>query len=235
MKKGFLLGLLAAILAVVLVRSCCLSLVAIPGAGAGPELHQGDRLLVNRLAYGLRLPLSRLWGYHRWGTSTPRRNDWAVFNSPTDTPTLRPDTTRLCVGRCIALPGDTVWLGAHGKVSTRRNPASGQIWPLVVPAAGTYVRITPWNAQLYARTINRLNPGRAAVKGDSLYIQGRAVTFFRFQTNCYWMASGSTENLHDSRLMGFIPYPCLQGRATRVLYSLDGWRPRWKRTLHPLP
>lgn len=236
-NKGFIIGILVATILVALVRLCAFSLLVIPGNGEAPTLQAGDRVLVGRWSYGYRLPWSEKFGYHRWKMKPVLRDDWVVYNSPlVDGPQALTDTTALCVGRCLAQPGDTVWMGAHGTVSNYRNYASGQIWPLVVPGEGTYVRITPWNVRLYALTINRHEGVHATVQSDSLCINGRKVGYYRFHRNYYWMQSGDQANFNDSRTLGFVPHDFLQGRVQCIFYSLDPSLPwhrcwLWKRCL----
>src|ERR1035437_9727729 len=64
-----------------------------------PTILVGDRVLVNKLAYDLKVPFTT-WHIAEW--SNPQRGDIVVFYSPKD-------GTRL-VKRVIGLPGDTVEL-----------------------------------------------------------------------------------------------------------------------------
>jgi signal peptidase I len=61
------------------------------------SLLPGDRVVVDKTAYGLRIPLTKI---DILGGSTPRRGDIAVFDSPHD-------GTRL-IKRIVAIGGDTV-------------------------------------------------------------------------------------------------------------------------------
>ena len=46
------------------------------------SLYRGERILVNKWSYGLRLPFMSLWGYHRWTDKPVRKDDILVFNNP---------------------------------------------------------------------------------------------------------------------------------------------------------
>ena len=46
------------------------------------SLYQGERILVDKWSYGLRLPFMKLWGYHRWADSPVPKEDILVFNNP---------------------------------------------------------------------------------------------------------------------------------------------------------
>lgn len=70
----------------------------VSSASMTPTLRPGDRVLVNRLAYGLRLPFQRGWLLAEWGG--PRKGDVIVFASPLDGKRL--------VKRVSGVPGDRV-------------------------------------------------------------------------------------------------------------------------------
>ena len=74
--------LLAAAIGVVLVRGCWVSLIEIPEDGERPVFMAGDRVAVNRMAYGLRLSPMRWWGDVRWWAEPVPRGDWVAFNDP---------------------------------------------------------------------------------------------------------------------------------------------------------
>ena len=57
---GAIIGI---ILVVVLLRGCVMTSYLIPSSGMENSLFQGERILVNKWSYGLRLPLMALWNY----------------------------------------------------------------------------------------------------------------------------------------------------------------------------
>ncbi len=67
--------LLTVLAGVLLLRSLVLDLNWIPSGSMMPTLLPGDRVLVNRLAYGIRIPCTRCW-LLTWGQ--PRRGDVVV-------------------------------------------------------------------------------------------------------------------------------------------------------------
>lgn len=48
----------------------------------GKFSFRGERILVNKWSYGLRLPVMSLLSYHRWGERKIRKEDIVVFNNP---------------------------------------------------------------------------------------------------------------------------------------------------------
>src|SRR5437667_10162124 len=69
----------------------------VPTGSMEPTILPGDRILVNKLAYGLRVPFTHSW-VAQW--SDPGSGEIVVLNSPKDGVRL--------VKRLIAGPGDTV-------------------------------------------------------------------------------------------------------------------------------
>lgn len=99
----------------------------VPTASMNNTLKEGDYIVVNKLAYGARLPITplsiHLAGEHYFldmlhlpylrtgGYTTVERNDIVVFNLPTET-TLPVDERKAYVKRCIGLPGESIRLKA---------------------------------------------------------------------------------------------------------------------------
>ena len=81
------------------VRSSLADWNDVPSGSMQPTILVGDRILVNKLAYDLKVPFTT-WHLAQW--SNPQRGDIVVFYSPHD-------GTRL-VKRVVGLPGDTVEL-----------------------------------------------------------------------------------------------------------------------------
>lgn len=97
------IGLFVA-LALVL-RASVVEAFKIPSSSMEKTLLIGDHILVNKLSYGLRLPLqeSPLWRY-----SEPVRGDIVVFTRPDDPLTPEDESETNIIKRVIGLPGDMV-------------------------------------------------------------------------------------------------------------------------------
>jgi signal peptidase I len=74
------------------------------------SLMPGDRVVVDKTAYGLRIPLTKI---DIFGSSTPGRGEIAVFDSPQD-------GTRL-IKRIVAIGGDKVTL-VDGQLTINGQP-----------------------------------------------------------------------------------------------------------------
>ena len=103
--RKFVLALLLACGLLVLVRAFLLTQVEVSVDRPDLGLLAGDRLLVNRVSYGLRLPFARPAGSLRWGKSLPARGEMVVFDYPAGSGHWQ-------VERTSALAGDTLWQGA---------------------------------------------------------------------------------------------------------------------------
>src|SRR5262245_31313550 len=79
------------------VRSAIADWNDVPTGSMKPSILEGDRIFVNKLAYGLKVPFTTIH-VARW--DTPQRGDIVVFNSPEDGVRL--------VKRVIGLPGDVI-------------------------------------------------------------------------------------------------------------------------------
>jgi len=93
----------------------------IPSASMHGTLWEGDYVLVNKIAYGPRLPITPLAinkNYIDWhfpylrlpGYSKIKRNDVLVFNYPPEEDSLPIDIKQEYVKRCVAIAGDSIKL-----------------------------------------------------------------------------------------------------------------------------
>ena len=80
-------------------RSAWADWVYVPTGSMNPTILEGDRLLIDKHVYGMRVPFSLI---HLTHGDDPNRGDIVVFDSPRDGTSL--------VKRVIALPGDSVAL-----------------------------------------------------------------------------------------------------------------------------
>jgi signal peptidase I len=186
----------------------------IPSGSMRPTLLEGDVVLVNRLAYDVKLPLSNTV-LHELGT--PRRGDVVVFFSPRDGVRL--------IKRLVALPGDTVEMrdevlyinGAaaeYGNVSTALEPMDDG---MIIPAIRATERLPGKEhaVQFLPDVQARRNFGPIVVPAEN-----------------YFFLGDNRDNSADSRFIGFVPRNLLVGRAHHILVSANikgNWLPRFQR------
>ena len=78
----------------------------VPSGSMIPTVEIGDRIMVNKLAYGLRLPLT---GAYLYEGADPQRGEVVVLRSPED-------GTTVLLKRIAGVPGDVVTLRDRSEV-----------------------------------------------------------------------------------------------------------------------
>ena len=111
----------------------------------------------------------------------------------------------------------------------------GEIW---IPAKGSTLRMSPTAWKIYGRVIRDYEGNRdAELKDGIVYIDGKAVDFYTFKMDYYFMMGDNRDNSLDSRYWGFVPEDHIVGRPEKVLISFDKDRSlfnggiRWNRVL----
>ena len=135
-KLKWIFAFTGAIAVVLLLRGFAFTSCLIPSTGMENSLFQGERILVNKWSYGLRVPLMSLFSYHRWCERSVRQQDVVVFNNPAaiGQPTI--DRREIYISRCIGTPGDTLLVDSLFSVSSpeaQLNPDKKRLY--TYPAA----------------------------------------------------------------------------------------------------
>lgn len=191
----------------------------IPSGSMRPNLLEGDVVLVNRLAFDLKLPLTDII-VTRLGE--PARGDVVTFSSPKD-------GTRL-IKRIIALPGDVVQM--RDERLTINGRAADYAYLGAVP------ELTGGGATTTAlRLQETMGPKERPILVMPQIGAARNFGPVTVPRNQYMMLGDNRDNSADSRFIGFVPRQLLIGRAERVLVSADikgNWMPRPARFLMAL-
>ena len=135
-KFKWIFAFAGAIAVVLLLRGFAFTSCLIPSTGMENSLFQGERILVNKWSYGLRVPLISLFSYHCWCERSVRQQDVVVFNNPAaiGQPTI--DRREIYISRCIGTPGDTLLVDSLFSVSSpeaQLNPDKKRLY--TYPAA----------------------------------------------------------------------------------------------------
>ncbi|EJW95493.1 signal peptidase I [gut metagenome] len=120
---GMLIGV---VLITALLRSCVATSYLIPSSGMENSLLRGERILVNKWSYGLRIPFMHWIGYHRWCEQAVHKNDIIVFNNPANYQEPVIDQREIFINRCIGTPGDTLLIDSLFSVTSSEQYAPDQ-------------------------------------------------------------------------------------------------------------
>ncbi len=214
-------GLAVFLLLMLGFRSAWADWVYVPSGSMNPTIIEGDRLLVNKHVYGLRVPLTLI---HITPGEDPKRGDIIVFDSPVNGTSL--------VKRVIAVPGDTVSLEDEQLI--------------VNGAAARYAHGDLRELRSLLRTTQASHPTVLRESGDGpsheiLLLPDRSApaTYgpVTVPHGAYFVLGDNRDNSSDSRYIGLVPRRNIVGRATRVVVSLDPERyylPRAGRLLKSL-
>jgi signal peptidase I len=191
------------LLAVLLLRSFLVEPFRIPSNSMMPTLLTGDFILVNKYAYGIRLPVLNTKILE---VGEPRRGDVVVFRYPKD-----PSTDY--IKRIVGLPGDKV--GYYNKIVYINDEPVGQV------PAGVYIGVGSGISMSGASE-------RQEQLGDALHdilvmprtpgLEGEYVV----GEDEYFVMGDNRDNSNDSRYWGPVPEANLVGNAFRVWMNWDG-------------
>ena len=197
-----------------LVRTALADWNPIPSGSMRPTLLEGDVVLVNRVAYELKVPLTDI-SMLRLGD--PRRGDVVTFTSPRDGVRL--------IKRLVAVPGDVV------EMRNERLYINGQ--------AAHYDEVTEVAEALAGGGETPALHSQESIAGSRRAVQFLPEVAARrdfgplvVPADHYFMLGDNRDDSNDSRYIGFVPRRLLIGRAHHVLVSANikgNWMPRFER------
>lgn len=213
-NKGFITFMLC----MIVFRSAVADWNVVPTGSMQPTIRIGDRILVDKLAYDVRLPLTRVSLLH---LADPQRGDTVVLDS-------RAANERL-VKRVIGLPGDQVAMRGNALLI---NGYTARY------ATGSYAGIHDDLRNPAHYEIERYGTMRHAIRLSD-YRPSPASSFGPVQVppGQYLLLGDDRDNSMDSRYFGFFPRNEIVGRARHVVASLDPdhhYLPRGERFGAPL-
>ena len=130
-KYRWILAFAGAVVIVLLLRGFAFTSCLIPSTGMENSIFQGERILVNKWSYGLRIPFMSIFSYHRWGEHRVQRQDIVVFNNPAGIGQPAIDRREIYISRCIGVPGDTLLVDSLFSVTSsevRFNPDKKKLY-----------------------------------------------------------------------------------------------------------
>jgi len=186
------------LLIVFLLRGFLVEPFRIPSGSMIPTLYVGDFILVNKFAYGVKMPV---FNKILFEVEKPRRGDVAVFKYPRD-PSVD------YIKRVIGVPGDHIayydkLLYVNGKKIDRKR-------------VGEYSGPGEFNpAQEYVEDLQGVEhniliiPGRTGLDAEYIVPEGH-----------YFMMGDNRDNSNDSRYWGVVPEKYLVGKAFLIWMHL---------------
>ena len=185
------------LLIVLVLRSFLIEPFQIPTGSMIPTLEVGDFILVNKYAYGVRLPII---GTKLMDIADPKRGEVMVF--------IPPHENKYYIKRVIGLPGDTVRyqesnLYINGELVEREFLESR----LIETERGGI------SAELYNESIGEVEHITQLIPA---FNRERNRTSWVIPNGFYFMMGDNRDNSSDSRVWGTVPEKDIVGKAIAV-------------------
>jgi signal peptidase I len=209
------------ILAVLAFRTLLYEAVYIPSGSMIPTLQIGDYVIVEKWAYGARLPFTET-AQATW--SSPKRGDIVVLLAPPGNP--RNDDL---IKRVVAVGGDRVEI-RDGRLVVNGEPTRHER----IPGPCTYQdkhEGAPWSEEPCVDFVEHLGP-HAYHTYCTPYGPCGDVPEERVPEGTVWLAGDHRDHSADSRVFGPVPVGRIKGRAWMALASWGPDGPRWSRLFH---
>lgn len=168
---------------------------SVPTGSMKPTIIEGDRILVNKLAYDLNIPFTHI---SIKNFADPERGDIVIFESA--------KAEKRLVKRVIGIPGDTVSTINHSIFLNGK--------PLAYKITSRHLNHIILEEKL-TQSAHKIRLERP--------LQNRASSFpsITIPEKFYLVLGDNRNNSADSRFIGFIPRKEIIGRARHVVISLD--------------
>ncbi|PYQ56509.1 MAG: signal peptidase I [Acidobacteria bacterium] len=206
---------LAMLLVVSSLRSALADWNDVPTGSMKPTIEEGDRVVVNKLAYDLKIPFTTVQLF-KWGD--PHRGDIVVLFSPVD-------GTRL-VKRVVGIPGDRIEMRDNQLFVNGRAAKWKEIGSQDDTEQGSSLLVEENLAGLTHEVM--FTPQIPAV---------RSFGPLTVPTGRYFVMGDNRDNSNDSRFIGLIDRRRIVGKATAVAFSFDRshhFAPRFERFFKPI-
>lgn len=194
------------LLAVLVLRSFIAEPFRIPSNSMMPTLLTGDFILVNKFAYGLRLPINN----HKFvEIGEPERGDVVVFRPP-----HHPDQD--WIKRVMGLPGD--------RIAYYDNQVHVNGTPVGYVSHGRYEGRGNGSEMTGAELLEEQLEGRPhqVLERTGLPFRDPGEGEWVVPEGQYFVMGDNRDNSEDSRYWGFLPERNLRGKAFLIWMHIDG-------------
>ena len=190
------------LLFVLTLRSFLFEPYQVPTGSMIPTIKIGDFILVNKFAYGLRLPVL---GTKILDVGEPQRGEIMVF--------IPPHVNQYFIKRVIGLPGDTI------RYENQRLSVNGELVPEeFVSAVSVDTGIGPLDGVLNSATYNGVTHAAQHIPGVN---SSRGRSSWIVPAGHYFMIGDNRENSADSRVWGAVPEENIVGKAIAIWLHKD--------------
>lgn len=207
------------VLAVVLcLRSFVYEPFRIPSSSMMPTLLIGDFILVNKFAYGVRLPVTDTLLFE---TGKPERGDVAVFRYP-GRPAPRPSDPPVgtdYIKRVIGLPGDVIRV-QDNRLTINGVPATYGPEDIYV-GVGAPAAIEMTGARRVSETFGEGEGHAVLDQWDRQWDDGDGT--WTVPAGHYFVLGDNRVASDDGRFWGFVPEANLAGRADLIWLNCSNW------------
>ena len=182
-------------------RSAVADWYSVPTGSMKPTIQEGDRIIVNKIAYDVRLPFTDV---SLLSIGTPKRGEIIVFES--EAADLR------LIKRVIGLPGDVV------EMNNELIKINGQ--RLSYKDSQTYIHQN--NSEKMTTSTEKTGSIQHSINIDNS-ASNRLSNFapVTVPAGHYLVLGDNRRHSADSRVYGFIPHQELRGKATAIAFSVD--------------
>ncbi|MDB2553448.1 signal peptidase I [Gammaproteobacteria bacterium] len=190
------------LLFVLTLRSFLFEPYQVPTGSMIPTIKIGDFILVNKFAYGLRLPVL---GTKILDVGEPQRGEIMVF--------IPPHVNQYFIKRVIGLPGDTI------RYENQRLSVNGELVPEeFVSSVSVDTGIGPLDGVLNSATYNGVTHATQHIPGVN---SSRGRSSWIVPAGHYFMIGDNRENSADSRVWGAVPEENVVGKAIAIWLHKD--------------
>ncbi len=196
-------GLLIFMVLMVLFRSSLADINHVPTGSMLPTIVQGDRIVINKLAYDVQLPLTNA---KLFKLADPQRGDIIVFNSKAAEERL--------VKRVIGVPGDVIAMNQN-QLFINGKPLNYNTLPQ------PHAYLSESSKHSYIQLSEDLLGLEHAVRLRTRPSLGSSFSPLKIPAEFYLALGDNRDHSADSRVIGLVPRDEIIGRSRHLFMSLN--------------
>ncbi|WP_422355357.1 signal peptidase I [Roseivirga pacifica] len=215
----------------VFIKAYCFELISVKSISMETTFHDGDLILINKLAYGPR-SIESFFDIPWIGPLTThilKRVEEKKYSTPTARVFYNNDINKgdivifehyynnsYLIKRCVGVPGDTVFLN---NFSNSYQEYDSQITRneiedfIIVPVQGIPYHIDDDFYYNFREVIIRFEGEELLKRAGQYYLNGEPATSYSFSRNYMFVVGDNRRFSIDSRTFGVIPYDLIIGKA----------------------